>query len=125
MNKYQTILTLSLATIIATPAINADSGNNSNPDKIILVPGKSDPNRHRIPARTFLTCTYQNGELTFDIPADVEFLSVTVRHDATDQIWYNVVDEQFPTMEIGTLSGSYTITVITDADSEFTGTFTL
>ena len=125
MNKYQTILTLSLATIIATPAINADSGNNSNPDKIILVPGKSDPNRHRIPARTFLTCTYQNDELTFDIPAGVEFLSVTVRHDATNQIWYNVVDEQFPTMEIGTLPGSYTITVITDADSEFTGSFSL
>lgn len=122
MNKYQTILTLSLATIIATPAINADSNNNKNTIKIPLE--KKSP-RPRIPARTFLTCTYQNGELTFDIPADVEFLSVTVRHDATDQIWYNVVDEQFPTMEIGTLSGSYTITVITDADSEFTGSFTL
>lgn len=105
--------------------MNASSGDNSKPDKIILIPGKKDPQRHRIPARTSITCTYQNGELTFDIPADVEFLSVTVRHDATDQIWYNVVDEQFPTMEIGTLSGSYTITVITDADSEFTGTFTL
>ena len=122
MNKYQAILALSLATIIATPAINADSNNNKNTIKIPL--GKNSQ-RHRIPARTFLTCTYQNGELTFDIPADVEFLSVTVRHDATDQIWYNVVDEQFPTMEIGTLSGSYTITVITDADSEFTGSFTL
>lgn len=117
-------LPIAIAAIFVPANIQATGTDNTSGKPIKVYP-KPQSKGNRMPSRYYINAQYQNGELTFDIPADVEFLSVTVRHDATDQIWYNVVDEQFPTMEIGTLSGSYTITVITDADSEFTGSFSL
>lgn len=125
MNSSKLSLALGLTMLTAAPVINADSGNNYDPSKTIYVPKGPQSNRPRIPSQSYITCIYISGKLTFELPTENEALSVTILHKATGQIWFNLVNEDYPSMEIGTASGTYTITIITESSDEFSGSFTL
>lgn len=125
MNTCKFPLAIGLAILTTAPTIYAGSGNDFDPGKTIYVPKGPQSNRPRIPSRSYITCIYISGKLTFELPTGSEALSVTIIHKATGQIWFNLVNENYPSMEIGTASGTYSITIITESGDEFSGSFTL
>ena len=121
------LTTIAVAPIYAH-ATNDNNGGNSSGNNTIF-PIKSYPvpsgKGNRIPGRLTIDCIYNCGQLTFKIPSGIETLTVTVLHQESGELWFDFIDDLYPTMEVGTLSGTYIISIVTDISTEFSGSFSV
>jgi hypothetical protein len=125
MNNFKLVL-LMMAMASMPLCVMADGNNSASSLTSILksIP-KPSGKGHRVPSHSSITCYYQAGELAFDIPADVECMDVSVIHEESGCTVTGTVDENTPSVNIGTALGLYSIDVSTDSGSEYAGSLEL
>lgn len=79
-------------------------------------------NKKRVPARTYIECSYENCMLVFDANFDYEYMEVEV---SGAESLSDILTPTQPFIEAPALSGTYTIRCTTDDGAVYEGTITL
>jgi len=110
---------------IMFPSLAVADAGTEFPIKIPIKKGGPTKGGHRVPGQIVSNCYYDNGVLTFVDGLLEGTISVTVTHVDSGTVWCGFVDEENPTMEVGTLPGTYTIVAQTIDGMELHGIYDL
>lgn len=76
-----------VATSFDLSAQDNNSGNSQGQTARLHIPS-SNPHRPRVPARTWIDCTYQDGQLMLSSNETMEGLELYFTEEATDMVTY-------------------------------------
>lgn len=114
--------------LLGSSVLFADSNNSGNKDiKIPTFPVKEGSRKNKRDITSPIPmCSYSDGTVYVYSESDWSFATVYVSHDQSGITVANsgYLDERIE-VNVGTASGSYTVTIVTETDAEFTGSFTL
>lgn len=103
----------------------ADTIKNNEPLPPIIIGTPNPSGGHRMPAKTYIYCEYSSGILVFHkLDIDTDYF-VTVTHAETDATWSDIINSDNQSMCVGSISGSYSISITTDDDVNLVGYYTL
>lgn len=120
------ILTVVFSIIMFLFPLNASSEGQKSDEttkKLVLERNNnhdSVTNRPKAPSRIVLECYYSSGHLRFTVPADAEYLYITIG-DEDASVWTGMVTREYPETDIPMLIGEYEITCRTDGNQIFGG----
>ncbi|HAB40857.1 MAG TPA: hypothetical protein DCE24_03280 [Porphyromonadaceae bacterium] len=128
MTKFLKTVIILIASLVPISAFSTN--DNSTPtritDIVILTPQppSKNPNRPNAPARYFIECEYNNKFIKFKLPPFVESVDVEIENE--DGIAFqNFVSAANPTIDLPSLTGTYTLRCTTDDGTVYEGTITL
>ncbi len=120
--NHLTVIVIVIICFITNISVHAESETGEREPIKIDIPKKGEPNsKPRAPSRSFISCTYSKDYIELSLPADVEYMDVTLEQNGVT-VWTDVVTIDEPRFEIPNLSGEVIITCITNNDVSYSGT---
>lgn len=113
MKRFIILLTLGL--VACTISLK---GEDSVPDKIVILHNSNNSNKPKAPSKIKIVCYIQQNSIYFDFPKEIDIIEVKIEQDGLD-ILNSIITHEEPTIQIPTFFDEYKLSCILVDGTEY------